>query len=123
MTHLKKTIYFIISGIFFVFAALQWNDPDPLIWIVCYGTMAVMYIFLALKNNLSQYLAWIMSIACSINMVILLPEISNWISEGSPSIVQSMKATIPTIEYTREFLGLFLCLISSVYDIWVFKKL
>ena len=119
MSKSQKIIYWGISGLFFLFAIVQWNDPDPLIWMIFYGVMSLIYILLAIKNKFAFHLATVMSIISLVSMGTILPEIFIWIKEGMPSIVQSMKATIPTIEYTREFLGLFLSLLACV---WVIRK-
>jgi len=121
MSPFQKNIYFIISGLFLGFAIVQWNDPDPLIWMIFYGVMSLIYILLALGKRFAFYISVLMLITCIINMGFILPEIIKWIKDGMPSIVQSMKATIPSIEYTREFLGLLLCLIACVWVIRVHK--
>jgi hypothetical protein len=121
MSPFQKNIYFVISGLFLLFAIVQWNDPDPLIWMIFYGVMSLIYILLALGKRFAFYLSILMLITCIIYMGFILPEIIKWIKDGMPSIVQSMKATIPTIEYTREFLGLLLCLIACIWVIRVQK--
>jgi len=121
MSPFQKNIYFIISGLFLGFAIVQWNDPDPLIWMIFYGVMSLIYILLALGKRFAFYISVLMLITCIINMGFILPEIIKWIKDGMPSIVQSMKATIPSIEYTREFLGLLLCLIACIWVIRVHK--
>ncbi len=121
MSPFQKNIYFIISGLFLGFAIVQWNDPDPVIWMIFYGVMSLIYILLALGKRFAFYISVLMLITCIINMGFILPEIIKWIKDGMPSIVQSMKATIPSIEYTREFLGLLLCLIACIWVIRVHK--
>jgi hypothetical protein len=121
MSPFQKNIYFIISGLFLLFAIVQWNDPDPVIWMVFYGVMSLIYVLLALGKKFAFYLSVLMLIVSLLYMGLILPEIIKWIKDGMPSIVQSMKATIPTIEYTREFLGLLLCLIACVWAIRVHK--
>jgi hypothetical protein len=121
MSPFQKNMYFFISGLFLLFAIVQWNDPDPLIWMIFYGVMSLIYILLALGKKFAFYLSVLMLITCIIYMGFILPEIIKWIKDGMPSIVQSMKATIPTIEYTREFLGLLLCLIACIWVIRVQK--
>jgi hypothetical protein len=123
MSSFQKNIYFAVSGLFALFAAVQWNDPDPSTWMVFYGIMSLIYILLALNNKFALYLSVLMSILCLIGMGIILPEIFKWVREGMPSIVQSMKATIPTIEYTREFLGLLFCLFACIWVIRAHKTL
>jgi hypothetical protein len=88
---------------------------------IFYGVMSLIYILLAFGKKFAFYLSVLMLITCIINMGLILPEIIKWIQDGMPSIVQSMKATIPTIEYTREFLGLLLCLIACIWVIRIHK--
>jgi hypothetical protein len=121
MSPFQKNIYFVISGLFLLFAIVQWNDPDPLIWMIFYGVMSLIYILLALGKRFAFYLSVLILTVSVVYMGFILPEIIKWIKDGMPSIVQSMKATIPTIEYTREFLGLLLCLIACIWVIRVQK--
>jgi asparagine N-glycosylation enzyme membrane subunit Stt3 len=121
MSPFQKNIYFVISGLFLLFAIVQWNDPDPLIWMIFYGVMSLIYILLALGKKFAFYLSVLMLTVSVVYMGFILPEIIKWIKDGMPSIVQSMKATIPSIEYTREFLGLLLCLIACIWVIRVHK--
>ena len=121
MSPFQKNIYFVISGLFLLFAIVQWNDPDPLIWMIFYGVMSLIYILLALGKRFAFYLSVLMLTVSVVYMGFILPEIIKWIKDGMPSIVQSMKATIPSIEYTREFLGLLLCLIACIWVIRVQK--
>ena len=39
----KKLINFIICGIFLLFSYVQLNDPDPYVWVVVYGLVAVLF--------------------------------------------------------------------------------
>ena len=121
MSPFQKNIFFFISGLFLLFAIVQWNDPDPVIWMIFYGVMSLIYILLALGKKFAFYLSVLMLIVSVVYMGFILPEIIKWIKDGMPSIVQSMKATIPSIEYTREFLGLLLCLIACIWVIRVHK--
>ena len=121
MSPFQKNMYFFISGLFLLFAIVQWNDPDPLIWMIFYGVMSLIYILLALGKKFAFYLSVLMLTVSVVYMGFILPEIIKWIKDGMPSIVQSMKATIPSIEYTREFLGLLLCLIACIWVIRVQK--
>jgi hypothetical protein len=121
MSPFQKNMYFFISGLFLLFAIVQWNDPDPVIWMIFYGTMSLIYVLLALGKKFAFYLSVLMLTVSVVYMGFILPEIIKWIKDGMPSIVQSMKATIPTIEYTREFLGLLLCLIACIWVIRVQK--
>jgi hypothetical protein len=119
MSQSQKIRYFAISGCFFLFALVQWNDPDPVLWSIFYALMAVIYLLFAFQKRLAAYIALLLGFISFVAMGMILPEIFRWFQEGMPSIVQSMKATVPTIEYTREFLGLFLSFLACI---WVLYK-
>lgn len=46
-----KILNFIIAAISFLFAAFQWNDPDPLLWIVLYGCVGVIALLAGLGKH------------------------------------------------------------------------
>jgi hypothetical protein len=53
---------------------------------------------------------------CVIWIATLLPEFINWLQMGMPNIAESMKTEEPHIEYTREFLGLALCITALAFN-------
>jgi len=122
MTTWQKSAQWGASLLFLVFAILQWNDPDPLQWMALYGGMALLFFLLALGKSLARKLALFLAFVSLFFMVRLLPQIGVWIKEGMPSLVQSMKASQPTIEYTREFLGLALCFLASLFGFFQKKS-
>jgi hypothetical protein len=106
-----KIVNIILSILFIVFAAVQLNDPDPFLWVG-------LYLFIALICGLAafnKYPKWGIIgglVICLIGMGMLLPDFIDWLSNGAESITQSMKAEKPHIELTREFLGLFICVVA-----------
>jgi hypothetical protein len=105
----NKTMQFSIAAVFISFALMQYNDPDPLRWILMYGLVAVVCIYAGLEVKISQNVIKLGVFACTLWCLALLPEFYAWIQMGMPTITGSMKAEEPHIEYTREFLGLVLC--------------
>ena len=105
----NKTMHFSIATVFISFALMQYNDPDPLRWILMYGLVAVVCIYAGLERKISQSIIKFGLVACGVWCMALLPEFYAWIHMGMPTITGSMKAEEPHIEYTREFLGLVLC--------------
>lgn len=109
-----KFINFVVAAVFFIFAAVQFNDPDPFVWALMYAFVGGVALFkglgkenrLVLLGGLAAVLIW---------MGFLVPEFSNWLKMGMPSITESMKAEEPYIEFAREFLGLFLCGITLTF--------
>ncbi|MEQ1746131.1 MAG: transmembrane 220 family protein [Saprospiraceae bacterium] len=110
---MKRTLW-VLALVFAVFAAVQYNDPDPLPWIALYGSVAAQF-GLAAAGRKNRLALWITLIASLLWAIALLPEFVNWIKIGAPTIVGSMKAEEPWIEYTREFLGLALAALACSF--------
>jgi len=95
--------------LFVLFAALQYNDPDPYIRIPIYGYAAVLCWFAfkgkyyprAYTIGITVFLAYALFLVFTKNGVI------EWATEHhAENLVQTMKAEKPWIEDTREFGGL-----------------
>ncbi len=108
---------YLVAIIFISFAALQWNDPDPWLWIFVYICTAAQAIFSG-HQKYSKWMDVLLMIGLTIGLIYYSPDVLDWFSEGMPSITGSMKAESPHIEWVREALGLLLCLIS----VWCFRK-
>ena len=104
-----KILNFILAAIFILFAYFQLNDPDPYLWMLLYFFVAAVCVFAAYGRR-NKYILLAGMLICLIWMGFLLPEFINWIKMGMPNIAGQMKAEAPHIEFTREFLGLFICL-------------
>ena len=118
-------IFFILLFIFS--AALQYNDPDPYVWIPVYLYGAFLC-YQSVRNRYRPVLFLAGLIIYSAYAVYLFFDktgVWNWVSEhDSENIVQSMKATKPWIEETREFLGLLILIFSILMNmIWLRKKI
>lgn len=112
--------------VFLTFAALQYNDPDPYIWIPLYLYAAFLCV-LAFRGKYSPLLYIIGLIVYSGYAVYLLFDktgVLNWAEEhDAENLVQTMKATKPWIEETREFGGLFIVLIALIINmVWLRKR-
>ena len=117
----------VVFIILFLFsAALQYNDPDPYIWMpiylygayLCYQALSKKYKPLLYYIGLSVYAGYAVYLFFDKNGV------WSWAQEhGSENIVQTMKATKPWIEETREFGGLLLLIIALTANmIWLGRK-
>jgi Transmembrane family 220, helix len=96
---------------FLGFAALQYNDPDPITWILIYGAMAVacgMAAFNFYIRNLIRLQAAVYVLYAGI----LFHGVIDWLKSPDRSLLFSelAKMQYPYIEETREFLGLLICL-------------
>jgi Transmembrane family 220, helix len=107
-----KYLFGFLSFVFTLFAILQYNDPDPLVWILLYGASAVHFALAAFGRSFRPTL-WATALVSAVWMALLIPSVITWIQDGMPSIVTTMKADKPWVELVRECLGLFLNLVSS----------
>ena len=105
--------------IFLLSAALQYNDPDPVLWICIYLSAA----FLAYQSIKGVFLKPLFygALAVYVSYAVYLFFDSTgvlvwWTRHDAENIVQSMKATKPWIEETREFGGLLICIISLLVN-------
>ena len=106
-----KIANIVLAVLFSVFALVQINDVDPLRWIIIYGSVAVLFAFAAF-GYFRRYAILGFGAILLIEFIRLMPEFINWINMGSPTITGKMKAESPHVEYTREFLGLLICLLG-----------
>lgn len=96
---------------FLFFAALQFNDPDPVIWITIYGAMAAVCIMAVFE----YYLRWLMLAQYAgyiLYVIILIPGFRLWLASPDRSLLfdELAKMQYIYIEEAREFLGLLICL-------------
>ncbi|WP_116106479.1 transmembrane 220 family protein [Lewinella sp. IMCC34191] len=106
-----KYLHLVVAVLFALFAYWQLNDPDWPIWVLMYGSVAV----IAVWNFFSKpprLLVYVALGAAAIWMLTLVPDLITWIGEGMPTIAGQMKAESPHIELTREFFGLLICTIA-----------
>lgn len=111
----------VLGIVFLLFAVVQYNDPDPWLWIALYSFVGIVSFFAAAHRYNKFVLLGGMGV-CIVWTLILLPEFINWIIMGMPSITESMKAEAPHIEFTREFLGLILCFSTLGWHFLQFQK-
>lgn len=95
--------------LFIIFAVLQYNDPDPYIWMPIY-LYAAFLCYQALQHRYSKALYIIGLVVYLIYGAWLFFDkvgVLDWMEEHhSESLVQSMQASKPWIEESREFFGL-----------------
>jgi hypothetical protein len=110
MIHLKKSIHLVFALCLLAFAALQFNDPDPIVWILFYGICATVPT-LALFNRPTKAVFWIAVLLCIINLVFYASGAYNYfLHRTQEPLMQSMNPDKPYIEEAREFLGVLIAL-------------
>jgi hypothetical protein len=116
-----KIFNFLLAALFLVSAGLQFNDPDPWRWAAMYLFCAGVCLFAAF-GKYNRFALWVGIAVCIIWMAVWLPEFIHWLDIGAPNIAGSMKAETPYVEYTREFLGLGICLGVLIWQLFLQKK-
>jgi hypothetical protein len=106
-----KVVNFLLALLFLVFAFVQVNDPDPLLWILIYGNMAVLSILAMFKIHF-KYWVLLSALVFIIYATILAGGAWQWWQSPDKSLLFDDLAKMQNIyiEETREFLGLIICL-------------
>ena len=104
-----KVFNILFTLLFIISAALQYNDPDPYLWIpiylygafLCFKAYQEVYYPKAYLTGILVYLIYGTYLLFDTNGVL------SWLNQhNAENIAQRMKATAPWIEETREFFGL-----------------
>jgi hypothetical protein len=116
-----KVINVILCIIFFLFLGVQYNDPDPYLWMPIYGFVAYICGLAALGKYNKRFILIGLGIL-SVYTLTYIPDFIAWIKMGMPSIVETMKAEKSYVELTREFGGLMICDIVLLWQYFQSKK-
>jgi len=110
-------IFFCI--VFILFAAVQYNDPDPYIWMPIYLYAAILC-WLAFRNKYfpgSYLLGIAVYAAYAIYKFFDQNGVWDWMTKHhATNIAGTMKAEQPWIEETREFFGLVILIVVLLID-------
>ncbi|WP_161890901.1 transmembrane 220 family protein [Pontibacter russatus] len=103
---LKKTLGVIFGILFLSFAAFQYNDPDPLIWVTIYLIAAV----LSFAAGFGRVSNAVLAVAC----VVYIGGVVYWWPERFEGVGDSMRdaatgALLVNVEEGRESLGMAIC--------------
>jgi hypothetical protein len=117
-----KILSSIFGVIFLTFTVVQFNDPDPILWIAIYGAMVVVSV-MAFFNRYFKMLLLGLAIAYLIYAALLFPSAMVWLKSAGRSLLfdDIAKMQYPYIEETREFLGLVICM--AVLNLYFFYHL
>jgi hypothetical protein len=110
---------------FFLFAVFNFNDPDPWLWVTIYLVAAVLCTLAAFKKFFPKvYLAVIaLFLVYAFYLFFTKDGVLDWVVEyHRPSIAESMKATKPYIEQTREFFGLLICIVVLALNFFFMRQ-
>jgi Transmembrane family 220, helix len=116
-------VFFVI--IFLISAGLQYNDPDPYIWIPLYLYAAyVCWMVVKGKYMPKAYIAgMIVYLVYAAYLFFDKDGVMSWAKDhNAENLVETMKASKPWIEETREFGGLMIMFIALLINYLASKK-
>lgn len=121
-----KVFNIVFMLVFILFAAVQYNDPDPYLWIPIY-LYPVVLCYLAMKEKyprVGYYIGFAIFGLYAIYKMFDENGVIDWIKyHQATSIASTMKAEQPWIEETREFFGLVIILVVLAINFKQGKKL
>jgi len=111
----KKLINLLICCIFLLFAYVQLNDPDPYVWVIVYGLVAVLFavsIFVRIPKVMIQ----VVILAFILFAFYHVGNFYDWLlSNDKSELFGDMIYDKPYIEGAREFMGLLIAIGALIY--------
>jgi hypothetical protein len=119
-----KILNGIFTLLFILFAGLQYNDPDPYVWIPIYLYAALLCGLAVSGKHFPR--AYGLGIAVyglyALYLLLTTNGVLDWYQQHqAESLVQTMKAEKPWIEDTREFGGLLILILALSLN-WIYGK-
>jgi hypothetical protein len=107
-----KVVNLLLAVMFVAFAYVQINDPDPVLWILIYGAMAVICVLAAFRIT-PRIVIGIMLVTFVAYSFVFFEGVQEWFAQPDKTVLfdDVMKMQYPYIEESREFLGLMICVI------------
>ena len=110
-----RIVNFILAIMFLLFAFVQINDPDPVIWILIYGAMAVLSIMAIFEFYPTKFTIGLLVLYILYSFV-YIPGVLEWLRQENKAMLfdDVAKMQHPYVEEAREFLGLVICIIVLI---------
>lgn len=118
-----KVINLLLAVMFIAFAFVQINDPDPLVWIFIYGSLAVICVMAAFR-----YYPRIFMLVLLIGLIaysfLFFDGLMEWFALENKSLLfdDLAKMQHPYIEESREFLGLMICIVVLIIHLILSRR-
>lgn len=117
----KQIIDAVLAILFIAFAAVQYNDPDLLLWIAIYGIVGLVSVG-AFFGKYHNYTLVSLILIITVWSLILVPNLFSWLGTSDlAEIAGEMMSDKPYIEGTREFGGLLIADMALFYH-WKMKN-
>jgi len=117
-----RIISLALSVLFLLFALVQWNDPDPVIWILMYAAVAASQFMGVIRKPNPYFLLALMMISLTW-AIFYVPDLTEWlVNHEITDLAKTMKAEEQYIEGSREFLGLIICFFAVFFQWKLYKR-
>jgi hypothetical protein len=118
-----KVVNLLLAVMFVIFAFLQINDPDPAIWILIYGAMAVICVLAAFRIYPKKIMIGLL-VVYVLYSIVFLPGVGEWLNQDNKEKLFDNVAKMEHIwiEESREFLGLMICVIILIIQLIMARK-
>jgi hypothetical protein len=118
-----KAVNLFLAVMFVVFAFVQINDPDPLIWIFIYGAMAVICILAAFRVYPMLVMVGLLAFYIVYSFFFYNGVVEWWAQDDKSVLFDDIaKMQHPYIEESREFLGLVICIIVLILHLVLARR-
>lgn len=119
-----KVLNLVLAALFLVFAFVQVNDPDPVLWILIYGLMAVACV-LAAFGRYYRIASITLLVLYAGYSVVYLSGVMEWMRSNDKSMLfdNLAKMQFHYIEESREYLGLIICIAVLIMHLFSARAL
>ncbi len=117
-----KILNLLLAVLFLLFAFVQVNDPDPVVWILIYGVMAVACVMAAF-NKYYPVAHVVVLVAYIAYSFVSVGGAIEWLQSEDKSMLfdDIAKMQYPYIEESREFLGLLICIAVLIMHLITYR--
>lgn len=112
-----KILHYSLAVLFLLFAAVQYNDPDPLLWVLIYGAVFLIAVVklqfrqVNFKPLITTFIVIFLLFAFT-----YIPSFLEFLNQPDKvDLIRKMKAEKPWIEETRELGGLLIAVAALIY--------
>ena len=112
---MRKTLSIVFGMVFVLFAAVQYNDPDPEVWIPIYGASAIAC-WMAYAGMGKPWFFMLMAV------IYIVAAVYQWPPAFEGFLLDEMGMKTVNIELARESGGLAICAIVMGVLAWLTKK-
>lgn len=122
LSKLRRMVNIILFVIFSLFAFVQLNDPDSIVWFILYAITAFICLYANYKSISKPFLI-VFTIGLLAYASWHFSYFEDWLqTENKEAIFGEMIYEKPYLEGSREFLGLIIAASAILYQIMQIKK-